>query len=66
MSVQNDGWVVVLERDVKTGKVGERVAVVGGLGEGEVVCTVWDEEGVREGFSGGSGSAKCTNGWHDK
>lgn len=66
VSVQNDGWVVVFERDVKTGKVGKRVAVVGGLGEGGVVCTVWDEEGGREGFSGGSDSAKCTNGRHDK
>jgi 6-phosphogluconolactonase (cycloisomerase 2 family) len=40
VSVQNDGWVVVFERDAKTEKVGERVAVVRGLGEGGVVCTV--------------------------
>lgn len=43
VSVQNDGCVVVFERDVKTGKMGRIVAVVGGLGAGGVVCTIWDE-----------------------
>ena len=46
MAVQDDGWVVILERDVGSGKVGGVVSVVGGLGSGGrtgVVCVIWDE-----------------------
>ena len=34
VSVQNDGWVVVFDGDVKTGKMGKIVAVVGELRAG--------------------------------
>ena len=46
VAVQNDGWVVVLERDCVSGKVGGPVGVVGGLGKGAqtgVVCVIWDQ-----------------------
>jgi hypothetical protein len=40
VNVQNDGWVVVFDRDVKTGKVGKIVAAVGGLGVGGMACAI--------------------------
>lgn len=41
VGLQNDGTVVILERNVTSGLVGERVAIaeVGG----QVTCVVWDE-----------------------
>lgn len=46
VAVQDDGWVAVLERDLVSGKIGEVVGGVGGLGSGSktgVVCVIWDE-----------------------
>lgn len=46
VAVQLDGWVAVLERHIVSGKVGDVVGVVGGLGSGKaagVVCVIWDE-----------------------
>lgn len=46
VGLQNDGRVVVIERDVVSGKLGEIVAAwngEGGDGDGQVVCVVWED-----------------------
>ena len=44
VGLQNDGRVVVIERDVVSGKMGEIVAAwdgPNGQGDGQVVCVAW-------------------------
>lgn len=43
VGVQDNGWVVVYDRDTETGEIGDQLGVVGGLGATGVVCTIWDE-----------------------
>lgn len=53
MTLEDDGWVVVLKRDCVSWKMGYTpVRVMGELGKAMrtgVVCVVWDEESAGEG-----------------
>jgi len=41
VALQDSGMVVIVERDIGTGEMGQPVA--GWVGDGQVNCVVWDE-----------------------